>query len=61
MVSRGKVCAGCASPPQGKKLDSGSEEVVERDRAQEGRVERDSRLKRSSTESRIFHAKSSMW
>ena len=49
---------GCAAPPQGKKLDSGSEEVVERDRAQEGIVERDSRLKRSSTESRILHAKS---
>ena len=39
-----EVCGGCASPPQGKKLHSGSEEVVERDCTREGRVERDSRL-----------------
>ena len=26
-----EVCEGCASPPQGKKQDSGSEEEVERD------------------------------
>ena len=29
-----EVCEGCASPPQGKKQDSGSEEVVERDPTQ---------------------------
>ena len=39
-----ELCAGCASPPQGKKLHSGSEEVVERDPTREERVEKDSSL-----------------
>ena len=56
-----EVCAGCASPPQGKKLHSGSEEVVKETALKRKELKKTCASTRSSTESTILCANSSTW